>query len=220
MKKIPKEGSVESIDLAKWPRRKHFEYFDQASDPYIEMTAQLDITPFPGYVKEHGYKFFPALLYGLLKGVNETGEFKYRVLDEGVVKYDRIGASITVPIEGDLFAFCQVEYKENFQEFLQEVAAKQEEAKRQTELVGNERFDVVWVSCAPWGAFTSVRVPTADRRMRSIPVITVGKYYASEGKTLLPVALKVTHALIDGFHIGKLFTHFENSFKAPEKIFQ
>jgi len=210
---------VEYIDLEKWPRKTHFEYFDRSSDPYINVTVQTDITPFIRYVKEHGHKFFPSLLYCFVKGVNETEEFRYRVLENGVVKYDRIGASITVPIEGELFAFCQVEYKENFPEFLQEVAVKQEAAKHQTSLAGSDRFDVIWVSCAPWVSFTSVSVPTADRSMRSIPTFTVGKYYESEGKTHLPLALKVTHALIDGFHLGKLMGHFENSFQHPEKVF-
>lgn len=210
---------MEYIDLETWPRRKHFEYFDRADYPYIDMTVQMDITLFPEYVKDHGYKFFPSLLYIFLKGVNENEEFKYRVLEDRVVKYDSLGASITVPIEGDLFAFCRVEYKKTLPDFLKEVAVKQAEAKKQTELVGNDWLDVIWVSCTPWGSFTSVSAPVVDRRMRSIPSFCVGKYYQQGGKTLLPVALKVNHALIDGFHIGKLFTSFENSFKDPGKIF-
>ena len=210
---------MEYIDLEKWPRRKHFEYFDRADYPYIDMTEQMDITLFPEYVKDHGYKFFPSLLYVFLKGVNENEEFKYRVLEDRVVKYDSLGASITVPIEGDLFAFCRVEYKKNLPDFLKEVAVKQAEAKKQTELVGNDWLDVIWVSCAPWGSFTSVSAPIVDRRMRSIPSFCVGKYYQQDGKTFLPVALKVNHALIDGLHIGKLFSYFENSFKDPGKIF-
>ena len=211
---------MEYIDLEKWPRKTHFEYFDRADYPYIDVTVQMDITRFPEYVKDHGCKFFPSLLYVFLKGVNENEEFKYRVLENRVVKYDALGASITVPIEGELFAFCRVEYKENIHDFLKEVAVKQAEAKQQTGLAGNDWFDLIWVSCAPWGSFTSLSAPVVDRRMRSIPSFFVGKYYESGGKTLLPLSLKANHALIDGLHIGKLLSHFENSFKNPETIFE
>ncbi len=210
---------MEIIDLEKWPRRKHFEYFDRADYPYIDVTVQMDITRFPEHVKDRGVKFFPSLLYVFLKGVNENEEFKYRVLEDGVVKYDSLAASITVPIEGELFAFCRVEYKKTLPDFLEEVAVKQAEAKKQTGLAGNDWFDVIWVSGAPWGSFTSLSAPVVDRRMRTIPSFFVGKYYEQGGKTLLPVALKVNHALIDGFHIGKLLSHFENSFKDPGKLF-
>lgn len=211
---------MEHIDLEKWPRKTHFEYFDRADYPYIDVTVQMDITPFLKYVKDHGHKFFQSLLYVFLKGVNENEAFKYRVLGDGVVKYDSIGASITVPTEGDLFAFCRVEYKENIHDFLNHFAAAEDEAKKQKELVSNEWFDVVWVSCNPWFSFTSMSAPTVDRRMRSIPLILAGKHYESGGKMLLPVGVKVNHALIDGLHIGKLLNHFENSFKTPKEIFE
>jgi len=211
---------VEYIDLEKWPRKTHFEYFERADYPYIDLTVQIEITSFLSYVKSHGYPLFPSLFYCFVKGINEIEEFRYRVLEKGVVKYDKIHGDMTVPIEGERFAFCRVEYKENIHDFLKEVIAAEKEAKKQKELVSNDWFDVVWVSCSPWFSFTSISAPTADRRMRSIPVILAGKYYESGGKTLLPLGVKVNHALIDGLHIGKLLTHFENSFKAPEKIFE
>jgi len=214
-----KEERVEYIDLEKWPRKTHFEFFDRAADPYIDVTVQMDITPFLKYVKDHGHKFFPSAFYCFVKGVNETEEFRCRILEDRVVKYDRIHGDLTVPIEGERFAFCKVEYSDNIREFIKATGAAQEEAKKQTELVPNDWLDVVWVSCSPWFSFTSMSAPTADRKMRSIPLILVGKYYEQGGKTLLPVGLKVNHALIDGLHIGKLLAHFENSFKTPEKIF-
>jgi chloramphenicol O-acetyltransferase type A len=211
---------VKYIDLEKWPRKTHFEFFERASYPYIDLTVQMDITSFLSYVKSHKHKFFPSLLYCFVKGVNETEAFKYRVLEDGVVKYDRIHGDITVPIEGDRFAFCRVEYQENVHDFLEAVAAAEAEAMKQRDLVPNDWQDVVWVSCSPWFSFTSMSAPTADRRMRSIPLILVGKYYESGGKTLLPVGIKVNHGFIDGVHIGKLLSHFEKSFQGPEKIFK
>jgi chloramphenicol O-acetyltransferase type A len=210
---------VEYIDLEKWPRRTHFEFFEKAAYPYIDLTVQLDITSFLPYVKDRGHKFFPSLLYCFLKGVNEVDAFKVRVVEDRVVKYDRIHGDITVPIEGERFAFCRVEYQDNIRDFLKEVAAREAAAKQQSGLADNDWFDVIWVSCSPWFSFTSISAPTADRRKRSIPAFFPGKYYESGGRTLLPLGLKVNHALIDGLHIGKLLSHFEDSFKDPAKVF-
>ncbi len=210
---------MESIDLKTWPRRTHFEFFERAIDPYIDVTVQVEITFFLAYVKQRGYKLFPSLFYCFVKGVNEIEAFKYRIVEDRVVKYGRIDGDMTVPIEGDRFAFCRVPYCEDPRDFFKEVARAEAEAKKQTELVANDWFDVVWVSCNPWFSFTSMTAPTADRRMRSIPLLLVGKYYESGGKTFLPLGIKVNHALIDGLHIGQLLSHFENSFKTPEKIF-
>lgn len=210
---------MEHVDLEKWPRKMHFEYFDRAADPYIEVTVQMDISAFVKYVKAHGYKLSKALTYCFVKGVNELEEFRYRILETGVVKYDRIDVSVTVPITDERFAFCRAEYKENVHDFLKEIEAAEEAAKRQTGLATNDWFDVVWVSFNPWFSFTSMSAPTVDRRKRSIPLILVGKYHEAGDKILLPVGIKVNHALLDGLHIGKLLGHFENSFKNPEEIF-
>jgi chloramphenicol O-acetyltransferase type A len=207
---------MEIIDLETWPRKTHFEYFERAPYPYIELTVQQDVTALRAHAQSHGRNFFFSLLHGFLKGFNEIEEFRYRIRDDAVVKYEKLDASITVPIEGERFALCQIEYREDAQEFMRAAAAAQEEAKKQKGFVSNENLDVVWVSCNPWFSFTSMSAPTADWKMRSIPLILVGKYYESGGRTLMPLSLKVNHALIDGVHVGKLLAHFERSFSRPE----
>jgi chloramphenicol O-acetyltransferase type A len=210
---------MEYIDLDKWPRRSHFEFFENADDAFIDVTVQLDITIFFSYLHSNGYKFFPSLLFCFLKAMNEIDEFKYRVLENRVVKYDQIHGDITVPIAGDKFAFCLIKYQENVHEFLRDASIEEERAKNQTDLVDLAGLDVVWVSDNPWFSFTSMRAPTAERSARSIPMLLFGKYHESEGKKLLPVSVKVYHALLDGLHIGRLLDHVENSFQNPEKIF-
>ena len=210
---------MEIIDLATWPRKSHFEYFDRAEYPYIDLTVQMDITAFLPLVKKRGYKFYPSLLYCFSHGFNAIDEFKYRIVGRDVVRYDHIDVNTTVPIEGERFAFCTIPFKRNIRDFLKEAETVTDAARKQTVLAGDDRFDVAWVSCNPWFSFTSMTAPTADKRMRSIPVILAGKYFESGGKVLLPLSLKVNHALIDGLHIGKLLGLFQDSFNDPDTIF-
>ncbi len=211
---------MERIDLEKWPRKTHFEYFDRAAYPYIDLTVQADITPFYQYVKSRGHKFFPSLIYCLVKAVNEVEEFKIRILPDGVVRYKTIHADITVPIEGERFAFCRIEYAANARDFFANYERATAEAMKQTGLVPNDWFDVLWITCNPWVSFTAMSAPTADPKFRSVPLVIVGKYYESDAKMMLPLGFKVHHALIDGIHIGKFFERVESSFHHPEKIFE
>ena len=43
-----------------------------------------------------------------------------------------------------------------------------------------------------------------------LPIFTMGKFYESDGKTLLPLAVQVHHAVCDGFHLCS----FVNSLQA------
>ncbi|HNX90767.1 MAG TPA: chloramphenicol acetyltransferase [Candidatus Omnitrophota bacterium] len=210
---------MEKIDLDKWPRKSHFEYFEGADYPYIDLTVQMDITNFFNAVKKSGYKFYPSLLYAFLKCFNSVEEFKYRIIGNDVVKFDTLDMSTTVPIEGDRFAFCIIKAHNNIREFLNEAQTVMDKAKKQTELSCDDRFDVVWVTCTPWFSFTSISAPIVDKKMRSIPLVSVGKYYGSGDKILLPVGLKANHALVDGVHIGKLLEHVQSYFDEPGKTF-
>ena len=69
---------MEYVDIEKWPRRSHFEFFENADDAFIDVTVQLDITTFFSYVHNNGFKFFPSLLFCFLKAMNEIEEFRVR----------------------------------------------------------------------------------------------------------------------------------------------
>lgn len=57
------------------------------------------------------------------------------------------------------------------------------------------------ISTLPWVAFTSfdLAVPTGD----PLPILTIGKHCEREGRPFLPLAIRVHHAVSDGWHLGQ-----------------
>ena len=46
---------MRKIDLHTWPRREHFDLFKAFNHPHFNMCANVDLTRFHPYVKEHSY---------------------------------------------------------------------------------------------------------------------------------------------------------------------
>lgn len=62
------------IDMDSFPRKAHFDYFSGLENPYVGITAEVDITGFPEACKEKGYPFFLTFLYCAANAANtQTG---------------------------------------------------------------------------------------------------------------------------------------------------
>ncbi|MEK6312214.1 MAG: CatA-like O-acetyltransferase [Curtobacterium sp.] len=45
-----------------------------------------------------------------------------------------------------------------------------------------------------------------------LPVFTIGRYRYVEGRTIMPIAVQVNHAAVDGFHGSRLFAELQTTF--------
>ena len=95
-----------------------------------------------------------------------------------------------------------------FAEFLPAAKRRQAEAIANGGIDdGEEALGLLFLSSIPWLHYTAITQPTpvpAD----SNPRITFGKFFACDGRVLLPVNLTVNHALADGIHMAKFFEGF------------
>lgn len=46
-------------------------------------------------------------------------------------------------------------------------------------------------------------------------MITLGRYRQVDGRTMMPMALRINHAAVDGFHASRFVTEVEELFAAP-----
>lgn len=51
------------IEMATYPRKKHFDYFRAMAYPYVGATVKADITDFTKAVKREGLPFFLSFCY-------------------------------------------------------------------------------------------------------------------------------------------------------------
>lgn len=206
------------IDIESWPRKAQYKLFKQMDYPHFNICANVDITEMYSYVKANNISFFRAMIFLTSKIANNIKEFKYRMEDNKVVEYDFIHPAFTFLTQPEVFSFCNVEYIDDFQCFLDKVDEKIEQLNGKVDIEDeSNRNDRVFLTSMPWVSFTSVTHPINLSPSDSIPRIAWGKYFEENGKLKLPLSVQVNHALMDGLHVGRYFSLLQDSLDDPSK---
>jgi len=198
------------IDLTTWKRREHFEVFKYFDEPLFGLTVRMECSLAYKKAKKSGYSFSNYYLYLSLKAANEIEEFRYRIEGDKIYCYDSVGAGPTIFREDETYGCGYMPYNKNIAEFMKL-------ANKEVERVKDERGlkfpysgeDIIHYSTLPWADFTSVNHARRLDIGRSIPKITFGKLTREGKKMWMPVDIHVSHALMDGFHVGKFIERFQ-----------
>ena len=201
---------MKTIDLETFPRRSHYEFFKSYAYPYMGMTANVDVTNLYHAAKERGGSPFLAFLWAAANAANSVPELRQRMVGEGIVQYDHCDTAHTVALPDGTFVNCRTDCRRSFDEFLVYGKQCQEEAKGCHGFVqpGDDETELIFVSSTPWVTFTQVIQPTpipADSNVR----IVFGKFFEQNGRKLMPLAIQVNHALVDGLHVGQFYQKFQ-----------
>ncbi|MFD0750583.1 CatA-like O-acetyltransferase [Mucilaginibacter calamicampi] len=192
------------IDLQNWSRLDTYKHFSAFELPFFNICNNVDITPVYQKCKINNLSVSLALQYCCLQAANAVDEFKLRILDNKVVQYDVIHAGAIVLLPDNNIRFCLYEHTADFADFQFKAENTRQEvlATRQTQPRSQEQ-DVIHFSVLPWVSFTSISHPRGvNSKMESIPKITLGKFFKSDGRILLPISVEVNHCLMDGYHLG------------------
>jgi chloramphenicol O-acetyltransferase type B len=167
------------------------------------VSFELDVTNFKNRVKANSWPFTMAFIFAVTKCANEIEEFRYRFLDGEVVLYESIDTSFTyLDKETELFKVVNVPMQDKIEKFVQLAILTAENQKEH--FTGPVENDVYQFSALPWIAFTHISHTDFGNREKAQPIFDWGKYYEKEGKLMMPFAVQVHHAFVDGIHIGKL----------------
>ncbi len=204
--------SFKKIDIEHWSRKEiYFRYLDLIPCTF-SMTVNIDLTKLLSAVKLNNYKLFPTVMYVLSSVVNTHKAFRMGHDEEGNLGYhDVVHPSFTLFHEKtESFTSVWTEYSENYHEFLREyildLEKYQNDDLHSKPQLGNNFFNV---SCIPWVNFTGFNLNLQKGYNYFSPIFTIGKYSTSEGKTLLPLAIQVHHAVCDGFHVAQLINELQ-----------
>ncbi|MBC7474515.1 MAG: chloramphenicol acetyltransferase [Candidatus Sericytochromatia bacterium] len=208
------------IDLNNWRRKKHFDFFNQLTYPHFSLCANVDITNLYKFIKENNLSFFKVILYICVRTANNIEEFCQRIIENDVVQFEQINPSFTVSTEQeDLFSFCNVEYTENFYEFIKRSTQRMLEVETKTYIPDKpEANNLIYLTSIPWVSFTSISHPINLNPTDSVPRIAWGKFFKENDRLKMPLSVQVHHALMDGKHVGKFFIGFQELSDNPEKI--
>lgn len=197
------------IDLERWPRREHFTYFSAMADPYVGVTAQVDITDFLAACRAEELPFFLSFLYCAGRAANAVPQLRQRIVGGAPVEFDSCDTSHTVMREDGTYSYCRLDCMQPFEQYLPAALALQEEARAHGGLDdGEDAVSLLFISTLPWVRYTAIRQPVpmpAD----SNPRLTWGRFEERDGQATMPVTLLANHALVDGAHIGAFFQALE-----------
>lgn len=188
------------IDFENWERREHYLHFINEVRCSYSACVNLDITPL------NGQRLYPAMLWLLTRTVNEMQEFRTALSDDGLGYFDEMHPAYTVfNRETKTFSGIWTEYQPDYPSFLHayEADAEMYSSSVQHEPKPGRPANSFDASMVPWFSFTSFNLNIFGDGTYLLPIFTMGKTFEESGKTMLPLAIQVHHAVCDGYHVGK-----------------
>ena len=203
-------SEYEELDLASWYRKEAFYFFRDYDDPFFNMTAPVDVTELDALCKRESLSFAISFLHCSQAALNSVEEFRIRLWEEKLVRFERVEATQTILLENGSFGFCYFPWRESLSEFNE---CGRDQVARYRELatfdVETERIDLVYYSVIPWVAFTSFKHASKTDPDQTVPRIVFGKKYEENGRVRMPVSVEVNHIILDGVHVGRYFERLQ-----------
>jgi chloramphenicol O-acetyltransferase type A len=200
---------VQVIDINTWNRKPHFEHFIALKDPYFAVTIPFDVTKAYHISKTSKISFFGKYLHDCMKAINAIDEFKLRIVDNKVIKYDTINASSTLMRANNIFSFTYIEFDEDLNQFLKHINAEKNRIETSNDLYPL-RNDQACIHCSvlPWLNFSGHKEPVSGV-LESVPKLAFGQATKINNRLVMNVAIAVNHALADGYHVGLFSEKFQ-----------
>jgi chloramphenicol O-acetyltransferase type A len=207
---------MREIDLATWPRKKHFELFNSFDYPHFNLCAEVDISTLYPILKEMQYSFHTTMVYICSRTANELPEFRWRIRNGRVVEHEVVHPSASIMTEGDLFSFCTMTYMSTFAKFYQAAEKAIAHVKENPTLEDEPGQDnLLFMTSIPWVAFTGFMHPIHMHPVDSVPRIAWGKFTKHGKKVTLPISVQAHHALMDGVHAGRYYQLLQSYLDDP-----
>ena len=178
------------------------------------MTARIDVTELVKHSKATGTKFYINFLYLLTKVINSRDDYRMQYLwqTDELICYDVVNP-IQYVFHEDTETCTPVytTYYENYEEFYKNALSDVESAKNTREYLLDSAnhpnwFDASYVS---WLSYDSLNVELPDGYIYLLPIINWGKYREENGRLMMPLTVRLNHAVADGYLVANVFRLLE-----------
>lgn len=196
-----------------WKRKPYFDYYFYSIKSKYNINYHINITELYNETKNRNLKFYPTILYVIMRVINQNEEFRTCFDangDLGIWNY--VHPSYTIFHDDDkTFSDIWSEYKPDFKDFYQEIINDIETYKnvKKVKAKNNQPPNFCPISALPWLSFDSISQDTYSETSFLYPIIRFGKFYRQESKISLPFSVFVNHAVADGYHTSKLINEIE-----------
>ena len=174
------------IDRDKYYRKGVFRHFSEDCKCSTSITARIDVTELVGYSKKTGTKFYINFLYVLSKVMNSREDYRMGYLWQ---TYEKFYAS----------ALRDVEEAKKTREYGLDMANHP------------NWFDASFIS---WLSYDSLNIELPDGHLYFAPTVNWGKYREENGRLVMPVTVRLNHAIADGYLVANVFRLLRQEIKA------
>ena len=206
------------INKETYYRKETFKRFTENCKCSTSITSRIDVTKLVEYSQITKTKFYINFLYLLAKVMNSREDYRmaYLYKTDELICYDVINPSHYVfNNETETFDIVYSEYNEDYHKFYDAVNEQIEFAKEHPGYKSNTNdhpnwFDASYIS---WISYDSLNIELPDGYLYFQPIINRGRYREENGKLMMPVTIRMNHAICDGYHISKVFLSLEEEIK-------
>ena len=207
------------IDQETYYRKGVFRHFSEDCKCSVSMTARVDVTGLAAWSKKTGTKFYLNFLYVLSKALNSREDYRmaWRWETGELICYDRIHPTQYVFHEDtETCTPVYTAYSDDYDEFYRNALTDVEKAK-QTREYGLDAanhpnwFDASYIS---WLSYDAMNIELPDGYLYLLPIVNWGKYREENGRLMMPVSVRLNHAIADGYLVANVFRLLEKEMQA------
>lgn len=198
------------IDKETYYRKGVFRHFTEDCKCSVSMTARIDVTDLAACSGQTGTKFYLNFLYLLSKVLNSREDYRMGYLwqTDALVCYDVIHPIQYVFHEDtETCTLVYSEYDPDYATFYA-AALRDLEAAKKTRDYGLDAanhpnwFDASYI---PWLSYDAMHLELPDGYLHFPPIVNWGKYREENGRLLMPVTVRLNHAIADGYLVANVF---------------
>ncbi len=207
------------IDKEKYYRKGVYRHFSEDCKCSVSMTARIDVTELVSSSKRRGTKFYIDFLWILCKVLNSRDDYKMGYLwqSDELICYDVINPTQYI-FHKDTETCTPVysHYCEDYGRFYEDARADIEKAKQTREYMLDAANHPNWfdASFVSWLSYDSLNVELPDGYLYFLPIVNWGKYREENGRLMMPLTVRLNHAVADGFLLANVYRLLEKEINA------
>ena len=202
------------IDKEKYYRKGVYRHFSEDCKCSVSMTARLDVTELVASSKNRGTKFYIDFLYLLTKVLNSRDDYKMAYLwqSDELICYDVINPTQYIFHEDT--ETCTPVYSHYYEDYgrfydcaLEDIVKAKQTREYMLDAANHPNwFDASFIS---WLSYDSLSVELPDGYLYFMPIVNWGKYREENGRLMMPLTVRLNHAVADGFLLANVYRLLE-----------
>ena len=211
------------IDKERYYRKGVYRHFTEDCKCSVSITSRVDVTALAEHSKRTGTRFYLNFLYLLTKVLNSREDYRmdYLYKTDTLICYDVIHPTHYV-FDEDTETCTTVHslYYEDYHTFYTNALQDLDKAKQEREYVYDAEkypnwFDASYIS---WLSYDALHLELPDGYLYFPPIVNWGRYREENGRLMMPVSVRLNHAIADGYLVANVFRLLEKeiaAFTAP-----